>query len=228
MTVSAVILAAGCGSRMRTADNKIFLPIGGEALLSHTVAAWSRVRDVDDLLLVVRRADRSAVRKLVEPMSPQCRIVEGGEMRRDSSLAGVEAAIGDLVLIHDGARPFPSLGLIARVLAATRESRAAVPVLPLADLLHRVNTVTERIEEASATIGAGLVRVQTPQGFQRELVLQCLTEAPPDVRDDATAVLRAGHDVVTVRGEPTNIKVTHPEDLGLAEAIAAWSQQRGT
>ncbi len=222
MTVSAVILAAGCGSRMRSVENKILLSIGGKALICRTIETWNGIPGVDELLLVVRRADVRVVQDLIRPISPQCRILEGGAMRRDSSLAGISAARGDIVLIHDGARPFPSQDLIERVLAAAREVGAAVPVLPSTDLLHRTDATTTRIEEAGVVTGNGLVRAQTPQGFQRDLILRCLSSASSDVRDDATAVLLSGHAVAAVPGEPANIKVTHPEDLGLAEAIAAW------
>jgi 2-C-methyl-D-erythritol 4-phosphate cytidylyltransferase len=221
MTASAVILAAGSGSRMRAVENKIFLPIRNHALLWHTVTSWVNITEVDDLVLVARPEDMDEIRELVMPIAPRCRLVEGGAMRRDSSLAGITAATGEFVLIHDGARPFPSATLIVSVLSATRENEAAIPVLPLSDLVHRADLATPRIEEAGAAGGAGLVRVQTPQGFRRSLILDCLSAAPPDVRDDATAVLLAGHDVFTVPGEPTNIKVTHPTDLALAEAIAA-------
>ena len=225
MTASAVILAAGSGKRMAASENKIFLPIGNHALLWYAVAAWLDTPGVEELILVTRLQDMDRIRQLVRPLAPHCRFVEGGAMRRDSSLAGVEAATGDVVLIHDGARPFPSSALIERVLSATCKSGAAIPVLPLSDLVHRCNPDSRQIAEIGVLHGSALVRVQTPQGFQRELIQTCLRSASPSIRDDASAVFLAGHDVATVAGDPSNIKVTHPDDLPLAAAIAAHRGQ---
>ena len=226
MTASAVILAAGSGKRMAASENKIFLPIGNHALLWHTVAAWVDAPGVQELILVTRLQDIDRIRQLVQPLAPHCRFVEGGATRRDSSLAGVEAATGDVVLIHDGARPFPTSALIERVLSATCKSGAAIPVLPLSDLVHHCNPESRRVTEIGVLHGPELVRVQTPQGFRRELIQTCLRSASPNIRDDATAIFLAGHDVVTVAGDPSNIKVTHPDDLPLAAAIAAHRVQQ--
>ena len=220
MTVSAVILAAGRGDRMQMNANKILLPILGQALICHTVQAFARTPELDDLVLVVHRDEMEKVRRLVRPITDRCCFVEGGETRRDSSLAGVLAAKGDIVLIHDGARPFPSRALIHRVLIATQQEDAVVPVLPITDLLHRVDEVTSLIEGTASLSEHPLAQAQTPQGFRRELILRCLEAASQEIRDDATAILLAGESVATVPGESLNMKITRPEDLALAEAIA--------
>ena len=220
MTTSAVILAGGRGDRMGTIENKVLLPIDGRALICHAVTAFAQVADIDDLILVVHATEIETVRQLIQPIGSQFRLVEGGETRRDSALAGVRAASGNWVLIHDGARPFPSLELIHRVLTGAQENNAVIPVLPVTDLLHRIGT-TGHIGELSDLREHSLVRAQTPQGFRRDLILRCLEAAPAEIRDDATAILLAGESVATVPGERTNIKVTRPKDLDLAEAIAA-------
>jgi len=106
-------------------------------------------------------------------------------------------------------------------LTVARHENAVIPVLPIPDLLHRVDKTTARIVTLSNSSNHPLVRAQTPQGFRRALILRCLEAASPEIRDDATAILLAGKSVATVAGDPTNIKVTRPEDLALAEAIAA-------
>ena len=221
MSASVVILAAGRGDRMQADKNKILLRICGQALLCHTVQAFTRIPELDDLVLVVRSNEMEKARQLVEPIADHYRLIEGGETRRDSALIGVRAANNDTVLIHDGARPFPSPTLIQRILAAARNENAVIPVLPITDLLHRVDKTTARIETLSNSNSQPLVRAQTPQAFRRDFILRCLEAAPPEIRDDATAILLAGEAVTTVAGEPTNIKITRPEDLLLAEAIAA-------
>lgn len=221
MSVSAVILAAGRGDRMQTNENKILLPICGQALICYTVSVFARIPELDDLVLVVHPDEMEIVRQLIQPIADHCRFVEGGETRRDSSLAGVRAATGDIVLIHDGARPFPSSTLIQHVLTVAQYENAVIPVLPIPDLLHRVDQTTSRIMTLSNSSSHSLVRAQTPQGFKRNLIISCLEAAPPEVRDDASAILLSGKSVATVAGEPTNIKVTHLEDLAMAAAIAA-------
>lgn len=220
MIASAVILAAGRGDRMRSGANKILMPIGGQPLICWTVSAFTEITDIEDLVLVVHAGEIEAVKKMIQPIAPHIRIVEGGTTRRDSAIAGVRAALGDIVLIHDGARPFPTRALIHSVLAEAARAKAAIPVLPITDLLHHVD-VTSNITERSETRNHSLARAQTPQGFHRDLILRCLEAAPPGIRDDASAVLLAGKTVATIPGERTNIKITLPEDLPLAEAIAA-------
>jgi len=220
MSVSAVILAAGRGDRMQANENKILLSICGQALICHTVSVFARIPGLDDLVIVVHPEEMEIVRQLIQPIADHCRFVDGGETRRDSSLAGVRAARGDIVLIHDGARPFPSPTLIQHVLTVAQYENAVIPVLPIPDLLHRVDETTSRIMTLNNSSNHSLVRAQTPQGFRRNLILNCLEAAPSEVRDDATAILLAGKSVATVAGEPTNIKVTQLEDLALAEAIA--------
>ena len=220
MTASVVILAAGRGERMGMNENKILAPIRGQALICHTVSAFARISELDEVIVVVHPDEMDRVRRLIQQITSQFQLVEGGETRRDSALAGVRAASGDLVLIHDGARPFPSSTLIQHVLTAARRESAVVPVLRIFDLVYRVGTA-ERIEKMSDLSGQSLAQAQTPQGFRRDLILRCLEAASSEIRDDATAVLLAGESVGTVHGEPANIKITRPEDLALAEAIAA-------
>lgn len=220
MTVSAVILAAGRGDRMQTAKNKVLLPICGQALICHTIGAFALVAELDDIVVVVHPNEMEEIGQLVRPISGHCRLVAGGRTRRDSALAGVLAAKGDIVLIHDGARPFPSANLIRHVLTMTHRENAIIPILPIHDLLHRVDQSRARIVTLTSASDQTLVRVQTPQAFQRHLIVGCLEAAPAEIRDDASAVLMAGKSVATVPGEPTNIKVTCPDDLKLAEAIA--------
>jgi 2-C-methyl-D-erythritol 4-phosphate cytidylyltransferase len=219
MRVTAVLLAAGRGRRMGRGESKAFLPLAGVPLLALTVRAFARCASVDEIVIVAASSERDRVSALLPPVSQPLRIVDGGVERRDSARAGVAASSGDIVLLHDGARPFPSAELIARVTDAAAEHGACVPVLPAVDTLRYVE---EDGSLARETLDRSTVaRMQTPQAFRRELIGRALDACPPDVPDDAAAVLALGERVVTVPGEPTNLKVTKPEDLALAEAIAA-------
>jgi len=224
MTASAVLVAAGRGVRMRSATRKGFLELAGRPLFVHAVETFAQVPRVAEIVLVVHRDDLDAARTAVAPIAPDALVVAGGATRRDSSIAGVRAAHGDVVLIHDGCRPFASLELVERILDAAERHGAAVPVLPSIDTLYRIADA-EGIEAPGIARDvvdrASIGRVQTPQGFLRATILAALEAADPAITDDGSAVLAAGHPVVTVAGEPSNLKVTVPGDLRWAEAYVA-------
>jgi 2-C-methyl-D-erythritol 4-phosphate cytidylyltransferase len=219
MTTDLILLAAGRGDRLQSGENKVFAPLGDEPLIVRTAKAFACVPELQETILVVRPEDEVELRRRCGPRLPRSRWVHGGTTRRDSSLAGVRASTADWVLIHDAARPFPSHALIRRVMEAVKDHDAAIPVTPLTDLLHRTDG-SRLLPLVSEIVGTGsLVRAQTPQGFRRELILACLEQAGPEIRDDASAVVHTGRPVVAVAGDPCNIKVTYPEDLLLARGL---------
>jgi len=224
MRVTAVILAAGRGHRMGGSDSKTFLPIAGQPLLAHAFRAFATSPMIDEIILVVAPDEEDRVRGMLPPAALSISFVPGGDVRRDSSIAGVEAASGEIVLIHDGARPFPSPALIERVIRGAVEHGACAPVLPVADTLRPI--ADDGLLLPDPVDRRGLVRIQTPQGFRASLIRRALPLSPPDVTDDAGAVLALGGEVWGVTGEPTNLKVTVPGDLPLAEAIAQRLQSR--
>ncbi len=219
MTSSAVILAAGRGKRMRSSVRKTFVDLAGRPLFVHSVEAFSRVPRVEEILVVVHAADLEAARSIVEPIVPNPNVVVGGATRRESSLAGIRAATGEIVLIHDGCRPFASPALIERVLDETERHGAVVPVLPVTETLYHLDGAGHCAREVLER--ASIARAQTPQGFRRSLILRCLEKADPAVTDDASAILAQGEPVFALEGEAANLKVTYPEDLRWAEAYAA-------
>jgi 2-C-methyl-D-erythritol 4-phosphate cytidylyltransferase len=220
MRVSAVVLAAGRGVRMGADENKVYLPIAGRPLLQHTLSALSRCQRIHEIVLVVRVAEQDRARALLPTTSLPCHIVFGGTTRRDSARAGVDASTGDLILIHDGARPFPRPELIERVIDGAIQHRACVPVLPVVDTVRY--TTDGAFTNDQTVAKTELVLVQTPQGFHASLIRRCLANCTSDVSDDAEAVLACGEPVWTVLGEPINVKITTPIDVELAEAIHGW------
>ena len=218
MTVSAVILAAGRGERMRADVRKAFLELAGRPLFVHAVEAFSHVPRVEEILVVVHPDDLEVARSAVSFFASHANVVGGGATRRESSLAGIRAATGEIVLIHDGCRPFAGPALIERILDEAERHGAVVPVLPSTETLYRLGDAKHRVREVFDR--SSIVQAQTPQGFRRLLILRCLEAANPLITDDASAVIACGGDVFTLDGEVSNLKVTHPEDLRWAEAFA--------
>lgn len=214
----AVIVAAGSSRRMGGVD-KLTADLDGRSLLewaATAMAAASSVRRV----VVVTAADRvSALAAERWVQSLEAIVVPGGSRRQDSVAAGVEHCDAEVVLVHDGARPFPSVVLVDAVAEAARIHGAAIPVLAVVDSLKRI----EPSGDAATAERDGLFRAQTPQGARRETLVRAFAALDGSARDfgDEASILEAhGIGVVTVPGEPTNLKVTEPGDLTLARAVA--------
>lgn len=214
MSVSGVLLAAGRGERF--GQDKVLAELGGSPVLLHSVRAFWVSGVVEELVVVARPEMEFRVAALLKNLDSPVQVVAGGPRRRDSSLAGVEVAQGEFVLIHDAARPLVSTELIRRILRAAEEHGAAVPVLPVVDTLRYMENGFLKPE---ALPRSGLVAIQTPQGFRRDLLLPALRAAQEDLPDDAAALLAQGIPVAVVPGDPRNLKLTYPEDLALAEAL---------
>jgi len=222
VSASAVILAAGAGTRFGGAGNKVWALLAGQPLLWHGLAAFAACGAVDEIVIVIRSGDEERLASLPPVGLPLHRVV-GGERRADSAWAGLSRAGGEYVLVHDGARPLVTPDLIQRVLAAARHHGAAVPILPVADTVRRAR---DQFLGSETLDRRDWVLIQTPQGFRRDLLLTAYAEAHHhglDLPDDAAAVLSLGHPVATVPGDPANLKVTRPEDLTLAKRILAGS-----
>jgi len=221
MMPSAVVLAAGAGSRFGGGENKVWTTLAGRPVLARALEAFAQCREVEEIVLVARKGEEARAASVACGLPQSVHVVVGGERRQDSALAGVAAARGEYVLVHDGARPLVTPDLVRRVLAAAQAHGAAVPAVPVSDTVRYARdgflapTVVER---------AGLVAVQTPQGFRRELLLAAYAAAEGRVHelpDDAAAVLLLGYPVAVVPGDPRNVKLTRPEDLDLAARLLA-------
>ena len=212
--ITAIVPAAGRGQRMGANRPKQYLPLGGRPILWHVLTRLEASPLVTDIVLVVRREDMDYCRRHLS-MSKVAALVPGGAERSESVYRGLQETQADMVLVHDAVRPFISEGLLERVVTATREHGAVLPALP----------VVETIKEVAAGRVVGTPRrerlwqAQTPQGFERELLLRAYHAAGPDpvATDDAALVERLGHEVCVVPGEADNRKLTTPEDLAWAE-----------
>jgi len=207
MTVAAILVAAGSGSRFGAETPKQFLSVAGRPVIRH--AAESLARAVDLLQPVGDAAPITAALAGLAFLP----VVAGGATRQASVLAGLEALASrapDIVLVHDAARPLIPAGTIAALLAALERAPGAIPALPMADTLKR--GIDGRIVETVAR--AGLFRAQTPQAFRFASLLAAHRMPGTDAAtDDASLLEAAGQTVLLVPGAEDNIKLTYPEDL---------------
>lgn len=216
---NATVIVVAAGRGLRFGGDKQFAMLGGKPLIDWSLEIFQAHAGVGAMILVLPSGRCDDDFRLRYPKIHA--VVPGGKERQDSVLRGFgRAAVetGDLVLIHDGARPFASADLVGRIIRTAAAGGAAIPVLPAADTIKRVKDgrVVETLERSE------LVSVQTPQGFSRGILAVALDKAVRDGytgTDEAALVERAGYPVHAVPGEPGNIKITRPEDLKLAEAL---------
>jgi 2-C-methyl-D-erythritol 4-phosphate cytidylyltransferase len=189
--------------------------LAGEPLLLHAVRRLRAAPSVGPVVVAAPGDFLAEVEGLLADLGVT--VVAGGAARQDSVRRGLAAlpAIVQLVLVHDAARALVPVGVVEAVVGALRAGApAAVPVLPVADTVKRV-----RGETVVATVPREELRaVQTPQGFQRD-VLERAHAAGSQGTDDAALVEALGLEVVTVPGDPEGLKVTTPFDLLVAEAV---------
>lgn len=225
----AIIVAGGSGRRFGGALPKQFLPLAGSPVLRRSVEAFAVAGAT--VAVVLPQASIALWRQLCKEhgITVSHSVVAGGAERFHSvrnALAYLSPQMrgGDLVAVHDGVRPLASQALIERAYAAAAESGAVVPAVPVTDTIRQLSHTADG---ASCQLDRNLLRaVQTPQVFEAGL-LQKAYEAgfSPLFTDDASVVESTGKAVTLIDGEPTNMKITHPFDLTVAEAIIAARQQ---
>lgn len=226
-STAILVVAAGRGARVGGALPKQYLPLAGRSLLGHTLARLLEADAGARVLVVIHPDDRTLYERSLAALPDPARVlapVTGGASRQDSVRAGLAAlaalpAPPDLVLIHDGARPFPSPGLVARAQAAAAQNGAAVPGLAVTDTIKQVDA-TGRI--VATPLRVALRGVQTPQAFRFDLIhaahLAAEAAGARDLTDDAAIAEWAGHAVHVFEGDAANMKVTSPQDVAIAEA----------
>ena len=227
----AVVLSAGQGSRMGAMQNKVFLPLAGKPLLAYTIEAFSRAREVDEVVLVAHPREVESCRcEIVERygFADVTAVVAGGASRHQSeeraldALRGrIEAGAIDVVLIHDGARPFVEPEDIDALVSVARRDGGAL----LGTRLEGHEVIASRDANGMLTAvqpTCGLWRAQTPQAFDACTLLAAYDRARAERfegTDTASSYERLGRAVRMVEGHPTNFKVTTPDDLVRAEAL---------
>ena len=217
---SAVILAAGSSTRMGT--DKSVLTLDGIPVIIRAVQAFEKHDLVDEISVVTKEESVPMIADLCAQyaLKKVRRVMAGGATRAESSLIGVTAVDkkAEYIAIHDGARPLITQKVITDALYAARDYHAAVPVIPSTDTLRMVENgfIGGDVDRDS------VIRIQTPQIFDADLIKGALTYAVDKnvtVTDDSSAVRLTGFKIKTVEGDVNNIKLTTPEDVPVAEAI---------
>ena len=221
MSIAALLMAAGSGTRFGAAQPKQYLPLLGRPVIRHAAEALLAEGLVDILLPVCAAGEEARIAGLLDGL-PVLPAVAGGATRQASVRAGLEALAGrapEVVLVHDAARPVVPRGTIAALLEALQGAPGAIPAQPVADTLKRGDgtAILETVPRA------GLYRAQTPQGFRFGTLLAAHRAAGGEATDDAQLLELAGERVMLVAGSETNVKITFPEDL---ERVAGQLQGR--
>jgi 2-C-methyl-D-erythritol 4-phosphate cytidylyltransferase len=220
----ALIVAAGSGERLGAGRPKAWVELAGRPMLSWSLEALARVRARPRDVVAAPPRMTAAAAALAAHAGVAIDVVEGGSSRSESVRAALAASAGgDLVLVHDAARPLLSPELAAGVIAALEDDRAAAAAIaaaPVTDTIKRAGRDGGAVRE---TLDRGeLWSVQTPQVFRREALERALdveAEMLARATDDAWLIERSGGRVIVVPSPPENIKVTTPFDLRVAELL---------
>jgi len=221
MKASAIVVAAGSGTRLGLATPKAFVSIGGVSLLLRAFQTIASVEALGELVVAVPAGMEKSARAEADAATLQIpvKITEGGATRQDSVRIALmlTSAEADLIVVHDAARPFATTAMFSACIAAAAQSGRAIVAIPVADTLKRV----EKGTIAMTLLRDGLWQAQTPQAFRRELLMRAHEYATHEgITDDAYLFERLGLTVQVVQGSALNFKVTTPEDLRMAEAVA--------
>jgi len=214
-----IVLAAGRGERMGGID-KVFASLAGRPLVAWTLAAFKKCDAVDEVVVVAAPESVDRMWALVREwrFTKVTAVVPGGATRQASVRAGIDAAArAAIVAVHDAARPLVTSDLIARGVALAREHGAALCAIPSRDTVKDVEGDPPVVRATPDR--ARMWLAQTPQVFDRALLLRAHEAAPTAATDDAALVEALGHAVHVYEGAPSNFKVTTAEDLVLAEAL---------
>lgn len=219
--VSVIIAAGGKGTRMGADINKVYLKILGKEILVYTIEAFQKNKNVDEIIIVTGKNDIDRCNELVKKyeLSKVVTVVKGGTTRQKSVFNGIMASNGDIVAIHDGARPLISQGEIDAVINDCREYDAAAVGVSVKDTLKMV----DENGFIASTIDRELVcSIRTPQVFKRNIIVdahQKAIEENFEATDDCGLAEFTGVKIKITTGSNDNIKVTTPEDIIFAEGI---------
>ena len=217
----AIIVAGGSGSRFGSNTPKQFLPLSGKPVLMHTIDKFAALAGVE-IIVVLPAAFVGWWHDLCAEygFATEHRVVVGGTNRFDSvknAIVTIPVQSGDTIAVHDGVRPLASTELIASAFACAEEKGSAIPVVAVTDSIRRVldgNGSSEPLSRES------LRAVQTPQVFDAVALRSAYNaEYSPFYTDDASVLEHNGGVIHMIDGEVTNIKITHPDDLTIAEML---------
>lgn len=223
---TAIIVAAGSGTRFGGEKPKQFLEIGGKPLLIHTLEKFENCPQINEIVLVLASNQLINYRNIATKyrLRKVSKIVFGGKTRAESVFNGfkvIEAATAEIVSVHDGARPFVTCEEITATIEKAKETGAACLVAPVTDTIKEVRDgkIMRTIERTK------LRRALTPQAFRFEILQKGFANAnlSEAATDECYLVERLGYEIAVVEGSARNIKITTPEDRELAELLLKQS-----
>lgn len=219
---TAIIVAAGRGKRFAAARPKQFIQLHDKPLIVHTLEKFESCPVIDEIVLVLSEAGRDEFGAIGARfgISKLKSIVTGGKTRAESVRNGlneINAGTANIVAVHDGARPLVSTEEITRTVEKASETGAACLVASVTDTIKQIDG-----EHISGTLDRTRLRAAlTPQAFRFELLIAAFDgiDLSESITDECSLVERLGHPIAFVEGSRTNIKITHPIDLFLAEVL---------
>ena len=221
--VTAIVAAAGMGKRMKKSINKQFLTINGIPILAHTLKKLEKCDYIDFIIIIIKQSDINYVGQILNlyGLEKPFKIVYGGKERQDSIAHGLKnmPSNTEIVLTHDGARPFVSVKKIKEVIEKVEITGAATLANPVKDTI-KISSNGELVDYTPNR--SVLWAVQTPQGFLTDVIKKAYTQAFDEGyygTDDCSLVEKTGAKVKLILNDYNNIKITTPEDLIIAEAI---------
>lgn len=224
-TITAIIVAGGSGRRMGIDFNKLFLSIEEKPIIAYTLDVFENCLDIDDIIIVAAEKDFNFVKEIVEAFEYEkvSNIVVGGATRQESVRCGLSALSDDcdVVLIHDGARPLVTNQSILNCIEETVKNGAAALGTPVKDTIKSAKDgfIKDTVPRDN------LYLIQTPQGFDRNLIVDAhnyALENGLDATDDCKLVEALGKKVAIVPSESSNIKLTTPDDYFMISALLAY------
>jgi len=242
MKVIVIIPAAGLGTRMSAASatnrtkSKQFFELQGTPILFHTIRKFANNSRISEIVIALRKSETPSFLKQAgdESFLKLLHVVEGGEHRQNSvanALNSLDAAPDDIVLVHDAVRPFVDDQIIDGVIEAVQKYGAAIAGIPAIDTVKQVDRTSDGAIVLATVPRERMVMAQTPQGFRFGLLKKAFDEATNDGflgTDEASLIERSGGAVHVVMGSPSNLKITTPADLELAEFYLAQQNRSKT
>ena len=224
MKLSVVIPAAGKGKRMKAEKNKQFLKLNGKEVLAHTVEKFEKNNLIDEIIIVAKEDEIDYCKDNIVKkynLNKVLKVTAGGLTRQESVYNGLQeiSSSSDFVLIHDGARPFINQELINKVVEKVKQYDAVAVGVPVKDTIKVINSDKMIINTPERS---KLVAIQTPQLFERELIIRAYQQAIEEDfigTDSASLVERLNRSVKLVEGSYENIKITTPEDLEFGKRV---------
>lgn len=231
MYVSAIVLAAGRSQRFKSKISKPLAEFNAKPVIIHCLDILAKHPYIQDIVLVVNRKNLKEITNKIRQykIKKLKGLVLGGRRRQDSVMNGLKAIDkrSDLVLVHDGVRPFIDKATLSSVIKEAERAGAAIVGVPVKATIKKIKNQKPKTKNQKSFLVEktfhrdNLWEIQTPQVFKKDLILEAYKKfGNTEVTDDASLVERLGRKVKIVRGSYLNIKITTPEDLIFAEAIA--------